>query len=127
MKPDIQTRYHIEQLVSGFYEKVKRDDVISYFFNDVAKVDWEKHLPRMYDFWEQIIFQTSTYSGNPMHPHLVLHHNSPLTKEHFDRWLELFTGTVDELYEGPNSEFAKERAKNIAATIQAKIFSSTFV
>jgi len=126
MKPDIQTRYHVEQLINAFYDKVKQDDSIAYLFSDVAKVDWEKHLPRMYDFWEQIIFQTNTYAGNPMQTHLLLHHHSPLTKDHFKRWLALFFETVDDLYEGPIAEFTKQRAQSIAGTMQAKLFSSEF-
>jgi hemoglobin len=126
MKPDIQTRHHIERLINRFYEQVRSDDLIGFLFNDVAQVNWEKHLPRMYDFWEQIIFQSNTYTGNPMQPHLMLHHQSPLAKDHFDRWLKLFFETVDELYEGPVAEFTKQRAQSIAGVMQAKIFSSDF-
>ncbi len=126
MKPDILTRIHIEHLVSAVYYKVKRDSLISFFFNDVAKVNWEKHLPLLYDFWEQIIFQSNTYSDKLMQTHLVLHHNSPMTAEHFERLLKLFNETVDEMYQGPNSDFTKQRAQSIADTMQAKIFSTTF-
>jgi hemoglobin len=55
-KKDIIDRTDIENLVNRFYDKVKKDDLIGFIFNDVAKLDWEKHLPTMYDFWEGIIF-----------------------------------------------------------------------
>ena len=45
MKKDIENRGDIILLINTFYEKVKRDEVIGYIFNDVAKVNWEKHLP----------------------------------------------------------------------------------
>ena len=62
MKTDIRNRKDIEKLVNTFYDKVKTDDVIGYLFNDVAKVNWENHLPKMYNFWENILFFTWTLS-----------------------------------------------------------------
>ena len=64
MKKDIKTREDIELLVISFYDKVKADDTIGYIFNDVAKVNWEKHLPVMFDFWENILFFTGGYLGS---------------------------------------------------------------
>ena len=66
MKTDIRNRKDIEKLINAFYDKVKVDEVIGYFFNDVAKVNWEIHLPKMYDFWENILFYTANFEGNPM-------------------------------------------------------------
>ena len=50
MKKDIANRTDIELLVNKFYDKVTADTTIGYIFTDVAKVNWELHLPRMYDF-----------------------------------------------------------------------------
>ena len=69
MKKDIENRNDIELLINSFYDKVKKDKTIGYIFNDVAKVNWEAHLPVMYNFWEGIIFNKSTYNGNPMVVH----------------------------------------------------------
>jgi len=124
MKHDIENRQHVEQLINSFYDKVKQDDVIGFIFNDVAKVNWEKHLPVMYDFWEGVIFLTGQYSGNPMQVHMQLNHQVKLAKEHFERWLKLFTETVDELFEGKKAETAKEKAIGIATIMERKITSS---
>src|SRR3954464_5390407 len=115
MKKDIENIEDIKLLVNSFYDKVKADNVIGYIFNDIAKVNWEKHLPVMYDFWENIIFFTNNYSGNPMIAHMNLNQLVALKKEHFEQWLKLFTGTVDELFEGKKATLAKEKALNIAA------------
>ena len=40
MKKDIANRDDIILLINTFYEKVKKDQVIGYIFNDVAKVNW---------------------------------------------------------------------------------------
>ena len=123
MKKDIENRADIEVLIKGFYDKVKQDLVIGYLFNDVAKVKWAKHLPVMYDFWEGIVFNKNTYTGNPIPVHQKLNTLSPLKQEHFKQWLHLFTTTVDELFEGPKAELAKQRAVGIATVMQIKIFN----
>ena len=121
MKKDIANRDDIILLINSFYEKVKKDQIIGYIFNDVAKVNWEKHLPVMYDFWENVIFFTGAYTGNPMTAHKQLHQKTPLNAEHFQEWIKLFTQTVDELFEGDKAELTKQRAISIATVMQIKI------
>ncbi len=120
-KHDIRDRKDIELMVNHFYEKVKQDDVVGFIFNDVAKVNWDDHLPVMYDFWESILFFTGGYSGNPMITHRKLNNIISLTKEHFDRWLKLFLATIEENFEGEKAELAKQRAMSIATVIQVKL------
>lgn len=121
MKVDILNRSDIENVVNTFYEKIKTDEKIGYFFNDVAKINWDTHLPKMYDFWDNIIFQTNTYTGNPLLKHFLLHKKSPLAVAHFEHWFSVFEATVDELYEGEKATIMKERARNIATILPAKI------
>lgn len=83
--PDIQSRKNIETLIRAFYEKVLTDDLIAHFFTDVVQVDWETHFPTMFDFWEGVIFERPTYSGNAMRKHVELHQKAPLQKAHFER------------------------------------------
>ncbi|MBS7786603.1 group III truncated hemoglobin [Flavobacterium sp. CYK-55] len=123
MKPDIQNRKDIEVLVNAFYEKVKTDAVIGYLFNDVAQVNWATHLPKMYDFWENILFFTGNYDGNPMAKHKELHQKSTMNPSHFAHWNKLFTETVDHLYEGAKAEEIKNRALNISAAMMYKTLS----
>jgi hemoglobin len=121
MKKDIENNDDIQLLVNTFYEKVKGDETIRHFFTDVVHVDWEKHLPVMYRFWENIIFHTGSYSGNPMEVHQQLHSKCPMHKFHFDRWITLFNETVDELFDGEKAFQVKQRALSIATLIQIKI------
>jgi hemoglobin len=125
MKKDIQSKKDIELLVDTFYRKVKADPVIGYIFNDVRKVNWEKHLPVMYDFWDNAIFYSGGYTGNPLKTHEQLHAFCRLDTRHFDRWTELFTSTVDELFEGDKAGLAKQRARSIAVVMQIKIFNKS--
>lgn len=121
MKKDIENRDDIALLVTSFYEKVKQDPVIGYIFNDVAKVNWEKHLPVMYDFWENVLFAKGGYTGNPMIAHTRLHEKSPLSAEHFNQWKSIWLKTVDELFEGDIAEMAKQRAVSIATVMHIKV------
>lgn len=124
MKTDISTRTDIERLVDAFYEKIKTDQTIGYLFNEVAKVDWQKHLPVMYDFWENILFSAGNYNGNPMVKHKELHARSTMNTTHFAKWLYLFSATVDEIFIGEKAEEIKERARNIAAAMMYKTLNS---
>jgi hemoglobin len=121
MKHDIQSRADIELLVVSFYEKVKKDPVIGYIFNDLAKVNWETHLPVMFDFWENTLFYTGTYSGNLMKSHQQIHNLYSLNLQHFAQWTQLFTATVNELFEGETAELAKQRAVSLSTVLQIKI------
>lgn len=124
MMQDIKDRADIKQLVDTFYTKVRADETIGYLFNEVAKVNWEQHLPRMYDFWENILFQTGGFKGNPMVAHVQLHQKSPLSADHFARWQELFLATVDELFKGDMAELIKQRARSIATMMLIKVSPS---
>ena len=122
---DIKNRKDIELLVDTFYKKVLKDNTIGYIFNKVAKIDWEKHLPLMYNFWETTILHKASYKGNPMKIHIDLNVKEPLKKEHFDQWLSMFNETVDELFHGEKAELAKTRALSIATVIQIKIHQAS--
>ncbi len=119
---DITGMKDIIKLVDLFYEKVKSDDLISHFFTEVVKVNWDKHLPVMYRFWDNALFFTGVYEGKPLEIHQHLHQLAGLTEAHFERWIKLFTETVDELFEGPKALLAKERAISISTVMQMKLF-----
>lgn len=123
MKKDIKNRVDIENMVNSFYQKVKKDDLIAFFFDEVAQLNWETHMPKMYDFWEMIVFGKGDFRGNPMRTHIDLNQKESLEKKHFDRWLVLFNATVDELFEGEKAHLVKTRALSIATVIQMKTFS----
>ncbi|MCB0760401.1 MAG: group III truncated hemoglobin [Flavobacteriales bacterium] len=123
-KRDITGREDIVHLVDAFYGRARRDKEIGHFFNEVATIDWDTHMPRMYDFWESTLFHHPTYSGNPIPLHIDLDRKSSMSHDHFERWVSLFTDTVNQLFDGPIAELARQRARSIATVMEIKIFQS---
>jgi hemoglobin len=121
MLPDIKNRYDIITLVNTFYTEVRKDELLAPIFDERVKINWERHLPVMYDFWENIVFYTGGYSGNPMQVHKQMHEKFSLSAADFARWIQLFTKTVDDLFEGEHAELAKQRAISIATVMQMNI------
>jgi hemoglobin len=113
-KNDIANRNDIKNLVNSFYDKVKADDLLGPVF---SHVDWPHHLPIMYDFWSSMLLGDQTYKGNPLQKHLPL----PINSDHFNRWLALFTETVNENFTGEKAEEVKMRAHSIAGIFQHRM------
>ena len=116
-KNDIASLEDIKLLVNTFYSQVQKDDFIGPIFNEKIGNRWPEHLEKMYRFWQTILLEVHTYSGSPFPPHKQL----PVAKEHFDRWMELFTQTTDSLFTGALADEAKFRATNMAEMFNYKI------
>jgi len=121
MKKDIHNREDIMLLVDSFYKNVALNQQIGPIFTDVAKVDWSHHLPKMYDFWESILFGKAIYKGNPMLTHFALNEQTPLQTEAFETWKNLFFQTVNDLFAGANANLIKQKAQSIADLMHFKI------
>ncbi len=118
---DIESREDIERLVNKFYDRVGRDEVIGFFFNDVANVDWSHHLPKMYRFWETLLFGQVSYKGNPMAAHFPINEVEAMEKHHFEHWLKLWTETVEANFEGDTAQLAIYKATNISQLMSYKM------
>lgn len=121
---DIENRQDIELLVNSFYSAVKENSLLRPIFEDVSKIDWDHHLPRMYDFWETILFGKEGFKGNPMLKHILLSRQTEMNREHFSAWLALWQQTIDQHFAGPKATEAKQRAQSIAGLMLHKIQQS---
>lgn len=118
LQHDLAARADVILLVDTFYDAVRVDAILGPIFNDTAKVDWSAHLPKMYDFWDTVLFGKAGYKGNPLAVHLELAQLTPLGAREFDHWVALFHGTIDTLFAGPLADEAKARALRIATVMQ---------
>jgi hemoglobin len=111
---DLDTPVEIAEMVRRFYQDVAQDDLLGPVFNDVARVDWSAHLPKLSAFWCRALLGQAGYVGNPFRAHAEVHARSPFTTAHFERWLELFRDTVELGWVGPNTQRALDLAENVA-------------
>lgn len=118
MMKDIETREDLETLLTEFYSVAVYDAEIGHHFADL---NLETHLPIIVDFWENVLFGKQIYFNNPMLIHQALDKISPLKPEHFSRWIEIFTATVEEFFAGETAEKAKFRAETIGRSLNQKI------
>jgi hemoglobin len=111
---DLDSPEEIAEMVRRFYADVTMDDLLGPMFNDVARVDWSEHLPKLTAFWCRALFGTVGYAGNPFRSHQLVHARQPFTAAHFERWLHLFYDTVDHGWTGSNADKVKSLAGNVA-------------
>ena len=91
-KEDLDSLDQIIKLVDLFYGKVKEDNLIGPIFEDRIKGHWDKHLQKMYTFWQTVLLAEHTYYGSPFPPHAKL----PIDKKHFllrDYYKSLFNNS----------------------------------
>jgi hemoglobin len=119
---DITNRADIANLVVTFYGRAFHDELLGPVFVDVAQLDLEAHLPTMCDFWESVLLGARSYGGGAFVPHAHLHARVPLTQQHFERWLAIWTNTVRGLHTGPVAEDAIARAQRVATAFHGRLW-----
>lgn len=116
-KKEIESIEDVRLLVDQFYGKVQQDDLLKDVFNDVIQDRWPEHLEKMYRFWQTVLLDEHTYFGAPFPPHAFL----PVAQEHFERWIKLFSETVDYYYYGERADRAKWQGERMAEMFQVKM------
>ena len=119
--PDLTDRSDIEKLVNFFYDTVLQDEKLGPIFDEVARVNWETHLPKMYSFWETVLFRSGGYKGDPIAAHAKFVDKADMGRGQFDHWLTLFKTTIDDLFSGENADHIKRCAEDMANVIHGKI------
>ena len=119
--PDLADRTDIIRVVDSFYARIRQDEKLGPIFDEIAQVDWAAHLPRMYDFWDSMLFRAGSFRGNPLGVHAQLVPRADMSLPTFRRWLALFRETVEELYAGPNARMLLRSAEDMANVIHGKI------
>ncbi|MEO6069097.1 MAG: group III truncated hemoglobin [Chitinophagaceae bacterium] len=116
-KHDILNVEDVKNLVDTFYGKVREDELIGPIFNEKLEGRWPEHLAKLTTFWQTILIGEHTYFGTPFPPHSQL----PIDSHHFDRWIQLFGETVDNLFKGETADEAKSRAGKMSEMLQYKL------
>ncbi|MEZ4975314.1 MAG: group III truncated hemoglobin [Flavobacteriaceae bacterium] len=121
----ISSRKEVHLLVSEFYKKVRKDDLLGPFFNTVI-TDWEAHIEKLTDFWQSSLFLDRKYTGNPLEVHVKVdkENNHAITEYHFGIWLNLWYETIDTFFEGEVADNAKHRARKMGTFLYLNIFQA---
>lgn len=112
--PDITTEQDVEFLVKTFYGRVLKDELLAPHF---THIDLEEHFPRMIAFWNFILLDKAGYKGNVFDKHV----NLAIDETHFDRWIKHFTSVLDDFFEGPTANLARQRAEVLKFTFLSKL------
>lgn len=104
----------IEDLVTTFYARIRRDAELGPIFETAIGEDWTRHMKTMCDFWSSVMNTTGRYKGRPIPAHVKLASVEP---RHFTRWLALFGETASTLFEPPLAQAFVQRAEKIAASL----------
>ncbi len=106
----------IDRLVRSFYARAQQDPLIGPIFARHVD-DWEDHYARLRDFWSSVALMSGRYHGQPMAKHLPLGIDTP----HFNRWLELFVETAQEVCPPAAAALFIDRAHRIADSLEMGI------
>ena len=114
MKRDIENREDIEVLVQLFYSRLLKDPLMAPHFEHT---DFVHHTPRIVGFWAFILLDEPMQIGNVFDAHRHL----KIDDRHFERWIQTFSATIDELFEGKIANKAKQNAEVIGFTFASKL------
>lgn len=109
----------LTNVVHTFYGKVREDTELGPVF-DHAISDWPHHLGKMVDFWSSVMLTTGRYKGNPVMMHIK--HKARINPPLFDRWLELWHETTEELVPPEAAAALQAKAARIAESLQLAMF-----
>lgn len=112
--PNLYTEEEIAKLVHTFYAKARKDPSLGPIF-EAHVIDWDAHFVQMTNFWSAQLRGTSRFRGAPMPKHIVL---PELTAELFERWLQLFRQTTEEL----GNPSLQQHANAIASFIATRLW-----
>jgi len=125
MRKQIENRADITFLVHQFYDKIRADQEIGFYFNTMIK-DWDAHLEKLTDFWETNLFAVKKYKGNPneVHNKVDSYFEGKITSNEFGIWLNYWFQTLDEHFEGENAETLKRRARKMGTFLFVNMFEN---
>ena len=119
---DISSRKDIKFIITNFYDLLLKDDQMLPFFEDILiNNHLNEHLEIITDFWNDILFQTTTYKNNTMQKHIDKNAFIEFKKKHFAIWTSYLFTTIDASFSGEIAQQMKNRATSIATVMQLKM------
>jgi hemoglobin len=113
---DSVDRGSIERLVRLFYQTLIRDEIVGVYFiralgSDLKNDKWYEHLHTLDKFWMMVMKGEKGYVGDPLLPHIFLGEIPP---QAFERWVEVFRQSANQLFEPPIANKFTHKAQTLA-------------
>jgi hemoglobin len=118
---DLDRAEHIDTFVDLFYARVLEDPLLQPIFIDVAGIDLTKHLPLIKSYWCKLLLGERGYQRHTMNIHRAVNARHAFTPDAFERWLQLFTRTARDHFDGPATERAVTVASQIARNMEVAL------
>ncbi|MBA3897112.1 MAG: group III truncated hemoglobin [Sphingomonadaceae bacterium] len=109
----------LDRLISAFYARVRRDDLIGPVFNGAIE-HWDVHLEKLVAFWSSVMLTSGRYKGNPMAAHIA--HLAELTPAMFDRWLMLWQEVTAQMLPAELATALQNKAARIAESLKLALW-----
>lgn len=125
MKENKLTEENINIFTRNFYNKVKvNSDLKEIFEQAIGKnnTDWDNHIKKISVFWRSSMLGTKEYKGNPMKKHVEL---PKFDIKLFDVWIQLFTDSLNEIYEQQIIDIYLKKVNNIARSFKLVLYNKT--
>jgi hemoglobin len=106
----------LRPLIDAFYRRVRADDRLGPIF-EAHVADWDQHSERLTDFWSSLMLTSGRYKGNPFAQHKPF--AAQLDAALFERWLELWRITTEEMFPGPVAGQFQHKARRVAESLKA--------
>jgi len=108
----------IQDLVHGFYARLRSDPDLGPIFDRAIGDGWDAHLAKMCDFWSSVLLMTGRFKGSPITTHARIDEIRPA---HFARWLRLFRQSAEALCPPDAAALFIAKAEMIAQSLQLGI------
>lgn len=109
----------LARLVDAFYVRVRADAELGPIFEGAVD-DWPEHLEKLASFWSSVMLSTGRYKGQPVPAHRAL--QDRIKPALFDRWLDLWAETTEDMMEAGAAAALQEKARRIAESLQLALF-----
>ncbi|PCI08122.1 preprotein translocase subunit TatC [bacterium] len=106
----------IREMVELFYSRTQKDDLLGPIFDEIVE-DWDAHYEKMTRFWSSATMHAGTYSGRPIEAHKF----GGLSIAHFERWVEMFTKTVSDVFSKDDAVIFIDLGQKMASNIAMRI------
>ncbi|OMC32567.1 hypothetical protein A5740_12880 [Mycobacterium sp. GA-1841] len=121
---EIVDRSDIEQLARIFYNRALSDEILFKYFVELRFGELEHHLSKIVDYWDTKLFHTARYREDSLQVHLRLNALHRLQASDFQRWIELWQATIDELFVGRTAATAKFIGAQMGCILYSRITGS---